>query len=161
MDKKVLSEYADMKEEIKDLRRRIDADMKALDKLNRSIVTDSVTCGKKGRKPLRTVKVQGRPVSAIERRQAALEKRLQLLEELEASLVEKQVQVEENISKMEKSELRIMFRFYFIDDLSYPKVAMEMNKLFPKRKKKYTDENVKKKIQRYLKNVPQCPDEKC
>ena len=135
MDKKVLSEYADMKEEIKDLRRRIDADMKALDKLNRSIVTDSVTCGKKGRKPLRTVKVQGRPVSAIDRRQAALEKRLQLLEELEASLVEKQVQVEVYISKMEKSELRIMFRFYFIVDLSYPKVAMDMNKLFPKRKK--------------------------
>ena len=164
MDKNVLSEYADMKEEIKDLRRRIEADRKALDKLHRMIVTDSVTCGKKGKKPLCTVKVQGVPVSAIERREAALEKRLELLQELEASLVEKQVQVEKYISLMEKSELRIMFRFYFIDDLSYPKVAMEMNKLFPKRKKRYTEDSVRKRIQRFLENfenVPQCPDKTC
>ena len=57
MDKSVLIEYADMKEEIKDLRRRIDAGKRELNKLNNMIVTDSVTCGKKGRKPLRTVKI--------------------------------------------------------------------------------------------------------
>ena len=161
MEKSILSEYVDMKAEIKDLRRRIDEDVKAIERLNKMIVIDSVACGKKGKKPIRTVKVEGIQVGAIERRREAYEKRKALLQEKEISLIEKQVQVEAYISQMEKSELRTMFRFYFVDGMSYPKVSMEMNKLYPKRKKKYTDENVKKKIQRYLKNVPQCPDKKC
>lgn len=39
-----------------------------------------------------------------------------------------------------------------------------MNNEYPNRKIKYTDENVKKRIQRYFKkleNVPQCPEEIC
>ena len=161
MEKTVLIEYADMKEEIKDLRRRIDNDKRELERLNKLVVTDSVTCGKKGKKPLRTVKIQGRPTRAIERKEQALDKNITLLQELEADLMEKQTQAEEYIQQIEKSELRSMFRFYFIDDLSYPKVAIEMNRMFPKRRVKYTDENVKKRIQRYFQNVPQCPDEKC
>lgn len=158
MDKEILIEYADMKEEIKDLRRRIDNGRRELDRLNKSIVSDSVTCGKKGKKPLRTVKIHGRPTMYIIRKQNALERNIARLENLEIELLELQNQAEEYIEQIEKSELRIMFRFYFIDDLSYPKVAMEMNKLFPKRKIKYTDESVRKKIQRFFQNVPQCPD---
>ena len=55
MDKKILIEYADMKEEIKDLRRRIAEDKKKIEQLNKITVQDSVACGKKGNKPLRTV----------------------------------------------------------------------------------------------------------
>ena len=121
MDKGILIEYADMKEEIKDLRRRIEKIQKELDKLHGQIVVDSVSCGKKGKKPLGTVKITGRPVGVIS---------------------------------------RIIFRLYFPDDLSYPKVADQMNKMFPKRRIRYTDENVRKKIQRYFENVPQCPDKK-
>lgn len=158
MDKNILIEYADMKEEIKDLRRRIEKNQRELDKLNNMIVSDSVTCGKKGRKPIRTVKIQGRPSSAIKKKQNALEKNIKQLEDLELELLELTSQAEEYIQSIEKNELRIMFRLYFIDDLSYPKVAMQMNQTFPKRKVKYTDENVKKRIQRYFQNVPQCPD---
>lgn len=46
MDKGILIEYADMKEEIKDLRRRIEKIQKELDKLHEQIVVDSVSCGK-------------------------------------------------------------------------------------------------------------------
>ena len=79
---------------------------------------------------------------------------------VEEELLEMTIQVEEYIESIEKSELRIIFRLYFLDDLSYPKVADQMNKMFPKRRIRYTDENIKKKIQRYFKNVPQCPDKK-
>lgn len=160
MYKSVLIEYADMKEEIKDLRRRIDAGKREMDKLSNMIVTDSVTCGKKGKKPLRTVKIQGVPRAAITRRQSILDRNIKRMEVLELELLELQGQAEEYIESIEKSELRIMFRLYFIDDLSYPKVAMQMNQMFPKRKIKYTDENIKKRIQRYFENVPQCPDKK-
>lgn len=161
MDKSILSEYADMKEESKDLRRRISEDQKRIDQLKRTIVSDSVTCGKKGKKPIRTVKIKGFPQVEINRRVALMERRQAKLQMLETDLIEKQLQVEEYIQTIPKSELRIMFRLYFIDDLSYPKVAMRMNQIYPKRKIKYTDENVKKRIQRYFENVPQCPDQKC
>ena len=73
---------------------------------------------------------------------------------VEEELLEMTIQVEEYIESIEKSELRIIFRLYFLDDLSYPKVADQMNKMFPKRRIRYTDENVRKKIQRYFENVP-------
>lgn len=158
MDKNILIEYADMKEEIKDLRIRIEKNQRELDKLNKMVVTDSVTCGKKGRKPIRTVKIQGVPKMAIVQKQNALEKNMKKLEDFELELLELTNQAEEYIQTIEKSELRIMFRLYFIDDLSYPKVAQEMNKMFPRRKIKYTDENIKKRIQRYFENVPQCTE---
>lgn len=87
--------------------------------------------------------VQGAP--AVRMEQKALERRVGLLESLEASFMEKHTQVEAYIQQIEKSELRAMFRFYFIDDLSYPKVAVQMNQMFPKRRIKYTDENIRKR----------------
>lgn len=161
MDKSVLIEYADMKEEIKDLRRRIDAGKRELDKLNSMIVSDSVSCGKKGKKPLRTVKIQGQPRAAIIRKKTAIAKNVKRMELFEMELLDLQGQVEEYIESIEKSELRIMFKLYFMDDLSYAKVAAQMNQIFPKRKIKYTDENIKKRIQRYfekIENVPPCPE---
>jgi len=160
VDKGILIEYADMKEEIKDLRQRIEKIQKELDKLHGQIVVDSVSCGKKGKKTLGMVKITGRPVGVISRKEQLLKKRNRRLEELEEELLEMTIQVEEYIESIEKSELRIIFRLYFLDDLSYPKVADQMNKMFPKRRIRYTDENIKKKIQRYFENVPQCPDKK-
>lgn len=153
MDKSILSEYADMKEEIKDLRRRITEDQKKIDRLNRLIVADSVTCGKKGKKPIRTVKIKGFPKMEIERRQALLEQRQAKLHMLETDLIEKQLQVEEYIQTIEKSELRIMFRLYYIDSLTWYQVAMRMNQIFPKRRIKYTEDNCKQRHKRFLEKV--------
>lgn len=153
MDKNILSEYADMKEEIKDLRRRIAEDQKRIDQLRRTIVTDSVSCGKKGKKPIRTVKIKGFPQVEIEQRVALMEKRQAKLQMLETDLIEKQLQVEEYIQSIEKSELRIMFRLYYIDSLTWYQVAMKMNQMFPKRKIKYTDDNCRKRHDRFLEKV--------
>ena len=76
-------------------------------------------------------------------------------------LLEKQTQAEEFIQTVEKSEMRTMLRFYFIDDLTYAQTAERMNALYSKRRIRYTDENVKKRIQRFFQNVPQCPVQKC
>lgn len=153
MDKNILSEYADMKEEIKDLRRRIAEDQKRISKLERTVVADSVTCGKKGKKPIRTVKIKGFPKMEIERRVALLEKRKAKLEMLETDLIEKQIQAEEYIQTIQKSELRIMFRLYYIDNLTWYQVAMRMNQMFPKRRVKYTEDNCWRRHKRFLENV--------
>ena len=142
-----------MKEEIKDLRRRIAADQRKIDQLQHTIVSDSVSCGKKGKKPIRTVKIKGFPKAEIERRIAVMERRQAKLEMLETDLIEKQLQVEEYIQTIDKSELRIMFRLYYIDSLTWYQVALRMNQMFPKRKIKYTDDNCRKRHDRFLEKV--------
>ncbi len=153
MDKNILSEYADMKEEIKDLRRRIAEDQKKISKLERTVVADSVTCGKKGKKPIRTVKIKGFPKVEIERRSEMMKKRQANLQMLETDLIEKQLQVEEYIQTIQKSELRTMFRLYYIDNLTWYQVALRMNQMFPKRRIKYTEDNCKQRHKRYLEKV--------
>lgn len=153
MDKNVLIEYADMKEEIKDLRRRIEQNKKELSRLNGQVVMDSVSCGKKGKKPLGTVKITGRPVTAISRKESLLNKRIRRLEELEEGLLELTIQVDEYIETIEKSELRIIFRLYYIDDLTWYQVALRMNQNFPKRKVKYTEDNCRMRHNRFLEKL--------
>ena len=150
MDKSVLIEYADMKEEIKDLRKRIEADRRELRKLNAMVVADTVTLGKKGKKPLGTYKVEGQPIIAISTKQKAWEKKIAQMEEMEADLLEKQNEVEEYIQQIKKSEIRIMFRLYYLDDLPWYKVAIRMNQMFPNRRIKYTEDNCKQKHKRYF-----------
>lgn len=150
MDRTILIEYADMKEEIKDLRRRIEKDKRALEKLNKETVIDTVSCGKKGRKSLGTAKVEGKPRLIIELKTNAYIKKIEQLERLEAELLEKQTQVEEYIQQIKKSELRIMLRFHYIDNLPWYKVAMQMNRAFPRRKIKYTEDNCKQRHKRYF-----------
>lgn len=153
MDKNILIEYADMKEEIKDLRRRIEQNKKELSRLNGQVVMDSVSCGKKGKKPLGTVKITGRPVTAISRKESLLNKRICRLEELEEELLELTIQVDEYIETIEKSELRIIFRLYYIDDLTWYQVALRMNQNFPKRKVKYTEDNCRMRHNRFLEKL--------
>lgn len=153
MDKNILIEYADMKEEIKDLRKRIEQNKKELSRLNGQVVMDSVSCGKKGKKPLGTVKITGRPVTAISRKESLLNKRIRRLEELEEGLLELTIQVDEYIETIEKSELRIIFRLYYIDDLTWYQVALRMNQNFPKRKVKYTEDNCRMRHNRFLEKL--------
>ena len=153
MDKSILSEYADMKEETKDLRRRIAEDQKKIDQLQHTIVSDSVSCGKKGKKAIRTVKIKGFPQKEINTRIALMKKRQAKLQMLETDLIAKQLQVEEYIQTIQKSELRTMFRLYYIDNMTWYQVALRMNQMFPKRKIKYTDDNCRKRHDRFLEKV--------
>lgn len=161
MEKKVLLQYCEVMEEIKDIRRRI----RELDKFleNPPIVADTVK-GSRADLTIGPIKIVGIPDPVYCRKQKARERYRKLLAAKETELLELTTQAEEYIETIQSSELRIMFRLYFIDGLSDPKVAYRMNWMFPNRRKKYTDENVKKRRQRFfekIKNVPQCPDERC
>lgn len=150
MDKAVLSEYANMREEIKDLRRRIAEDQRRINRLQHLVVSDSVNCGKKGKKPIRTVKIKGFPQAEINRRIALMQKRQAKLQMMETDLIEKQLQVEEYIQTFQKSDLRIIFRLYYIDNLTWYQVALKMNQMFPKRRIKYTEDSCRKRHDRFL-----------
>lgn len=153
MDKDILTEYADMKEEIKDLRRRIVENQKAISRLNDQTVIDSVSCGKKGKKSLGIAKVEGNPVRNISRKERLLNKQQQQLKKREEELLEAVLQVEEYIGTIQKSELRTIFRLYYIDDLPWWKVALRMNEKYPDRRTKYTEDNCRMKHNRFLEKV--------
>lgn len=147
MDKDVLVQYREMKKEVKDLRSRIE-------KLNRfladpPIVSDTVK-GTRKDGTIGPIKVTGIPDPEISRKQRARERYRKLLEAKEAELLELIGQAEEYIGSIKKSEIRIMLRLYCIDGLSYIAVARKMNSMFPGRRIKYTDENVRKRIQRFF-----------
>ena len=150
MNKMILIEYADMKEEIKDLRKRIQKLEREIGNLEDSIVTDSVSCGKKGKKSLGTVKISGVPDGILQRKHSALDARRALLQEREAKLLELMNEAEEYINSIEKSELRKLFELYYIDDLTWYQVAQKMNEMHPKRKIKYTEDSCRMKHNRFL-----------
>lgn len=153
MDKAILTEYVAMREEVKDLRKRIRNLESEISRLESSVVTDSVSCGKKGKKPLRTVKITGVPRGLITKKKITLDARRAKLVELESELLDLMNQAEEYIDAIEKSELRMMFRFYYVDDLTWEMVAMKMNYAFPKRKIPYTKDNCRIRHDRYLEKV--------
>ena len=123
MDKEILVQYCETKEEIKDLRRRIMELDKFLDKP--PIVSDTVM-GSREDLTIGPIKVTGIPDLIYYRKQKARERYKKILELKEAELLELTTQAEEYIDSIEKSELRIMFRLYYIDGRTWVQVAHRM-----------------------------------
>lgn len=156
MDKSILVQYCDMKEEIKDIRARIKELDKYLD--NPPIVSDTVK-GTRKNGTIGPIKITGIP-EPVYNRKLKLRKRYQLLlEKKEEELLELTCQAEEYIQTIPKSELRIMFRLYYIDGLTWVQVAHRMNSMFPNRRIKYTEDNCWRRNQRFFENVGSCREE--
>ena len=148
MDKNILIQYVDMVEEIKDLRRRIHELEKQIDRIKEEgAVKDTVSGGMGGTQHF---VVEGFPVPEYNRKMMLLRSRKAMLEEKEAELLELTNQVEEYIGSIEKSELRIMFRLYYIDGLTWIQVAHRMNQMFPKRRKAYTEDSCRMRNTRFF-----------
>lgn len=156
MDKAILVQYCEMKEEIKDLRRRIQKLDRFLE--NPPIVADVVK-GTRRDGTFGPIKVTGIPEPEYIRKQGIRERYKRLLEVKEAELLELTCQAEEYIESIPKSELRIMFRLYYIDGLTWVQVAHRMNAMFPKRRIKYTEDNCWRRNQRFFENVGSCREE--
>lgn len=158
MDKEILVQYCEMREEIKDIRRRI----RNLDKFleNPPVVADTVVGSRKDL-TIGPIKVTGIPDPEYCRKKGLRERYKKLLEEKEVELLELTCQAEEYIETIPKAELRIMFRLYYIDGLTWVQVAHRMNTMFPRRRIKYTDDNCWRRNQRFFENVGSCRDETC
>lgn len=108
-----------------------------------------------------SIKITGYPTPEYYRKKDAIERYRILLEAKEAELLELTCQAEKYIESIKKSEVRTMFRLYYIDGLPWWKVAQAMNRMFPKRRVKFTEDSCKKRNLRFFENVSQCHDEKC
>jgi hypothetical protein len=142
--KDILAQYCDLKEEVKDLRNRIDHLEKQIKRIeDDGIVTDSVTCGKKGKKPLGTVKISGFPNAEYSHKKTRLYLNKAQLENAEFELLETTSEIEDYIQSLTDSRMRRIIRHRFVDNLTWYQVAMKMGG-------KTTEESVKKEFQRFM-----------
>lgn len=147
MDKEILVQYCEMREEIKDLRKRI----RKLDKFleNPPVVADIVK-GTRKDGTIGPIKITGIPEPEYVRKQGVRERYRKMLELKEAELLELTCQAEEYIQSIEKADLRIMFRLYYIDGLPWIKVADAMNRMFPKKKVPHTEDSCRMRNNRFF-----------
>lgn len=147
--KNILLQYEEIRQEIKDLRSRIDKDEQLLAKMEEKgyVVSDTVS-GSRSDGTIGPIKVTGSPLPEYNRVKIMKKRRIDKLKIKEGELFEILNAVDDYINAIEKSEIRIMFRFYYLDNLTWYQVAMQMNSLFPKRS--YTGESCRKKHDRYL-----------
>ena len=150
MDKAILVQYCEMKEEIKDIRARI----KKLDKFleNPPVVSDTVK-GTRKDGMIGPIRITGIPQPMYVRKLQIRERYRQLLEKKEVELLELACQAEEYIQSIPKPELRIMFRLYYIDGLTWLQVAHRMNSLFPKKKVPFTEDSCRMRNNRFLDKI--------
>lgn len=149
-DKEVLIQYCGMREEIQDLRKRIKIKDKFL--LEPHMVSDTVK-GTKRDGRIGSIKITGYPVPEYYQKLALRERYGKLLEQKEAELLELTCLVEEYIEGIPKSELRIMFRLYYIDGQPWWKVAQSMNRMFPKRRVKFTKDSCRMRNNRFFQEI--------
>ncbi len=150
--KDILVQYCEMREEIKDLRDRIDRDQRRLERMREEGIVSDTVRGTRKDGTIGPIKITGFPVPEYEAVEAMLKKRIVKLGILEDELQEAVSAVDDYITAIPKSDLRQMFRLYYLDDLTWRQVANNMNARFPKRRIKYTEDSCRKRHDRFLEN---------
>jgi hypothetical protein len=148
--KEALVQYGELKEEIKDLRERIRKDETRLRRIEEEGVVSDTVRGTRKDGTIGPIKITGFPLPEYSTVKIMLKKRIEKLRIMEDELHNAVNQVDDFINAIPKSELRQIFRFYYIDDLTWDMVAMRMNYLYPSRKIEYTKDNCRMRHNRYL-----------
>lgn len=130
MEKHILEQYTDLQAEEKDLVQRIKSiDNQLLNmEMKGCMVADSVTCGKRGKKPLGTKKIQGFPFPEYERKKELLKTYKLQLKMADEKLLQMLNDVEKYIETIENSRIRRIMRYKYVDNLNWTQVAQRMGK---------------------------------
>ena len=154
MTKEILIEYCELRQEAADLRLRIERDQRRLSEMQEKgyVVSDTVN-GTRKDGTIGPIKITGFPEPAYEDTKAMLKKRIAKLEIVESDLLAAVNKVDDYIETIPKSELRQIFRLYYLDDLTWAQVALQMNVRYPKKRMKYTEDGCRMKHNRYLEKV--------
>lgn len=150
MDKNILEQYLEMKGEICDLQDRIDQDERKLARIEKEGVVSDTVRGTRKDGTIGPIKITGYPIPEVDRVKNMIKKRVAKLHALEDELQEAVNAVDDFIAKIPKSDLRQIFRFYYLDDMTWAAVAINMNYRFPNRRIKYTEDNCRMRHDRYL-----------
>lgn len=148
LEKSVLIQYCDMQAEIKELRRLVRMTEERLEKIEKEgAVSDVVSGGMGG---IQHFTVEGFPIPEHAKVKQLLISRRQRLRMKEEELLELTNRTEEYIESIKKSEIRIMFRMYYIEGLTWNQVAHQMNEMFSRTKRIYTENSCRMKRNRFF-----------
>ena len=148
--KKLLKQYNAALTRAKILREEVLGLEDKIEKITKEgyLVSDVVTYGKKGKKPLGTVKVSGYPYREYNNTQVLLQKRRDNLDKEEQEILEIVAKIEEYISEIDDLEMRNILTLYYVDKLTWVQVAHRMNDVT--KKTKYTESSCRQKHDRFL-----------
>lgn len=157
IDKEILIEYSDALARVKLLREQLQKKQEHLDRLRERgyVVADTVTMGKRGKKPLGTAVIIGYPFPESQRVARAYERCYAILMDEEQGLLELIGDVEEYIAGIDKVEIRNIMTLYYVENMNWVQVAHRMNDLykgqiFKGKMRCYTDDNCRLKHDYYL-----------
>ena len=150
MDKDILSQYIELKEEIKSLHDRIDRDERRLKKIDREGIVSDTVKGTRRDGTFGPIKITGYPVPEYDQVKNMIKRRVKKLHILEDDLQAAVNEVDDFIMKIPKSDLRQMFRLRYLEDMTWAAVAINMNRRFPKRRIRYTEDSCRIRHDRYL-----------
>ena len=152
MQADILVQYVDAQARAKYLRKSIEDIERKIDRMSDidyGTVSDTVTCGRKRRKPLGTVRISGYDMIRDQKLRKSLQQRRVLLELQEEELLAILNQTEEFIEGIEDIELRNILSLYYVEGMTWVQVAHTMNSLY--RGREYTPESCRKKHERFFK----------
>lgn len=142
MTKDILIQYCDLREEVKDLHRKIEKLKYDIQKIEEErMVTDSVTGGMGG---IQHYIIKGFPVPEYSRKKTLFNLRKAKLELKENDLLEILIEAEEFINNLDDARMRRMLQYRYIDDLTWIQVANKMGN-------NHTEDSCKKAIERFFK----------
>lgn len=138
--KEVLSQYMDLQEEIKEVRRRIKNTELQISKIeSEGAIIDKVKGGEGG---IQNFRIEGFPYTEYSRKKSLLYARKATLAELEMELMEMINKVEEFIKTLNNSRIRRIITHRFIENLSWAQVANRMHT---------TPDSVRMEFERFMK----------
>lgn len=141
ISKEILAQYADLQQECKEVREKIEKLEKQIDKIESDgNVVDKVRGGDGG---LQSFKIEGFPYPEYGRKKTLLYARKATLSELEMELLETLNQVEEFIAGINDSHIRRIINLRVIDGLPWNKVADRIGG-------GNTDDSVRKTFDRFM-----------
>lgn len=143
MNKEVLKQYFDLKNEIMEVRRKIAELEKQISKLENTVVKDKVKGGEGG---LQSFNIEGFPTREYSRKKTLLYARKTTLSLLESDIDEKIVEVEQFISSISDSRIRRIIDLRYINNLSWNDVAIKIGG-------GNTEDTVRKQFERYMEKL--------
>ncbi len=136
MDKTILIQYDSLRQEIKEVRKRIAKTQEEIDKLD--VVKDMVKGGEGG---IQNFNIEGFPYPEYSRKRTLLCSRKATLENLEDKLLEMTNTVQEYISTIDDSLMRRILTMKFIDCMTQEQIGMNIG---------YDRSSIAKKIDTFL-----------
>ena len=142
IEKNILEQYKSIKEEIADLERRNEEDQREIKKLEKQIMSDTVT-GSREDLTIGPIMVKGVAEGLADKKREKIRERVLKQLRFSDKLKKMKKDIEDYIQTIPDSEIRRIARFRYLDDLEWKQVAVKMGK-------GYSDAACRKKMERFL-----------